>query len=93
MLRRYCLIGASVLVVGCASQPQVAQWTPEQMASIKPSCQSASQQIKLIEQQLSMQKFYTVNGVYGSTEPDRINKRYYTLARYKIWQIRTSCGQ
>ena len=35
--------------------------------------------------------FYKIDGVEGNEYSDRINKRYYALARYRIWSLRLGC--
>ena len=80
------------MLVGCASQPTKPLMSLEELAAIKPNC-SDHAQVKLIEDELARRKFYTVDGVVGNSDPNKISKQFYTYARYKIWSIRTACPQ
>lgn len=88
---RYSLILVALLV-GCASQPTKPLMTLKELEAIKPNCADLTQ-VKTIENELARRKFYTVDGVAGSSDPDKISKQFYTYARYKIWSIRTACPQ
>lgn len=88
---RYSLILVAMLV-GCASQPTKPLMSLEELAAIKPDC-SNHNQVKVIEDELARRKFYTIDGVVGNSDPNRISKQFYTYARYKIWSIRTACSQ
>lgn len=88
---RYSLIIAAMLV-GCASAPPVAKVTDRELVQLKIDCSRKSEQIKFIEQQISLRKFYTVDGVPFSEDPTVINKRFHAIAKVKIWEIREKCG-
>jgi hypothetical protein len=88
---RYSLILAA-LMVGCASQPSKPLMTVSELQLIKPDCKNPNQ-VKMIEEELARHKFYTVDGVAGNQDPNKISKQFYTYARYKIWSIRTACPQ
>ena len=54
-------------------------------------CSRKLEQIDFLQDQLRKKTFYRVDGVEGNEYPDRINKRYYALARYRIWSLRLGC--
>jgi hypothetical protein len=88
---RYSLI-LMALLVGCASQPSRPLMSLQEIASMKIDCNNRNQ-VKIIEEELSRRKFYTVEGVVGNEDSSKISKQFYTYSRYKIWSIRTACPQ
>jgi len=67
--------------------------TIEDLENFKIDCTRERLQINYLEDQLASRKFYVVDGVAGSSEPNRINKRFYTMTKVKIWTIRTECSK
>lgn len=72
-----------------------AQPTPmmnfEDLIRFEYDCSKKMEQIEFLQDQLRKKTFYRVDGVEGNEFPDRINKRYYALARYRIWNLRLGC--
>jgi len=92
---RYGLILA-VALTGCASAPPPAParlMTEQEVAAFKIDCRRQADQIAQLEQQLAARKFYVVDGVSGNDRPDMISKKFYTLAKLKIWTIKTECAR
>lgn len=83
----------AVMLVGCASAPSVKPITDKELVQLKVDCPKASEQVKFIEQQIAARKFYTVDGVNFSEDPNVINKKFHAIARMKIWEIREKCGR
>lgn len=54
-------------------------------------CGDRTKQINFLEDQLRKKTFYRVDGVKGNDIPDRISKKYFALARYRIWALRLGC--
>jgi hypothetical protein len=63
----------------------------EDLIRFEYDCSRKIEQIDFLQDQLRKKTFYRVDGVEGSEYPDRINKRYYALARYRIWNLRLGC--
>ena len=83
-----------------AKTMQTVQFTParatptmsfEDLIRFEYDCSRKIEQIDYLQDQLRKKTFYRVDGVEGSEFPDRINKRYYALARYRIWNLRLGC--
>ena len=83
-----------------AKTMQTVQFTParatptmsfEDLIRFEYDCSRKIEQIDFLQDQLRKKTFYRVDGVEGSEYPDRINKRYYALARYRIWNLRLGC--
>ena len=83
-----------------AKTMQTVQFTParatptmsfEDLIRFEYDCSRKIEQIDFLQDQLRKKTFYRVDGVEGSEFPDRINKRYYALARYRIWNLRLGC--
>ena len=83
-----------------AKAMQTVQFTParstptmsfEDLIRFEYDCSRKIEQIDFLQDQLRKKTFYRVDGVEGSEYPDRINKRYYALARYRIWNLRLGC--
>ena len=55
------------------------------------NCGQRLEQINFLEDQLRKKTFYRVDGVEGNDFLDRISKKYFALARYRIWALRLSC--
>ena len=79
---------------------QTVQFTParstpamsfEDLIRFEYDCSRKIEQIDFLQDQLRKKTFYRVDGVEGSEYPDRINKRYYALAKYRIWNLRLGC--
>lgn len=90
---RYSLIIVALAITGCASQPPVKPMTDKDILLLKVDCKQQGNQIKMIEQQIASKSFYTVDGVEHSDNPTTINKRFYAVARMKIWDIREKCAR
>ena len=88
----YSLIVALALV-GCATRPAVPLMSIDDLENFKIDCSQQRTQINLLEDQLTSRKFYVVDGVAGSIDPNRINKQFYTMTKVKIWTIRTECSK
>lgn len=80
-------------LVGCATQPtpQAKSMTVQELAAFRINCKQQKTQIDFLEAQLATKKFYIVDGVAGNEFPDRISKQFYSLAKTKIWTIKSSC--
>lgn len=63
----------------------------EQLMTFEYDCARREEQINLLEDQIKYRTFYKVDGVEGSEAPGRINKKYYSLLRYRIWSLRLGC--
>ena len=63
----------------------------EDLIRFEYDCSRKIEQIDFLQDQLRKKTFYRVDGVEGSEYPDRINKRYYALAKYRIWNLRLGC--
>jgi hypothetical protein len=83
-----------------AKAMQTAQYTParsvptisfEDLIRFEYDCSRKIEQIDFLQDQLRKKTFYRVDGVEGSEYPDRINKRYYALVKYRIWNLRLGC--
>jgi len=83
-----------------AKAMQTVQYTParatptmsfEELIRFEYDCSRKIEQIDFLQEQLRKKTFYRVDGVEGSEYPDRINKRYYALTRYRIWNLRLGC--
>ena len=83
-----------------AKTMQTVQFTParatptmsfEDLIRFEYDCSRKIEQIDYLQDQLRKKTFYRVDGVEGSEFSDRINKRYYALARYRIWNLRLGC--
>jgi len=79
---------------------QTAQYTPpratpamsfEDLIRFEYDCSRKIEQIDFLQDQLRKKTFYRIDGVEGSEYPDRINKRYYALVKYRIWNLRLGC--
>ena len=91
---RYCLTAVLVLA-GCANQPpaNIKPATDVEIATFRIDCRKSSEQIKYLEQQISTRRYYTVDGVANSENPNSINKKFHALAKLKIWEIREKCAR
>ena len=63
----------------------------EDLLRFEYDCGNRLEQINFLEDQLRKKTFYRVDGVEGNDFPDRISKKYFALARYRIWSLRLSC--
>jgi len=63
----------------------------EDLVRFEPDCEQRVEQTALLEEQLRRNRFYTVDGVEGNSYPGKISKRYYSLAKYRIWSLRFAC--
>ena len=79
---------------------QTVQYTPvrstppmsfEDLIRFEYDCSRKIEQIDFLQDQLRKKTFYRVDGVEGNEYSDRINKRYYALAKYRIWNLRLGC--
>lgn len=88
-----------LVLTGCASQQRsvqapaqpVPQMTWQQMAKFPLNCGEREEQLVFLQRQLTSRPFYTIDGVEGNEEPNRISKRYTTLTKMKMWQLRLNC--
>ena len=75
--------------------PAQARVTPvmsfEDLIRFEYDCSRKIEQIDFLQDQLRKKTFYRVDGVEGNEYSDRINKRYYALAKYRIWNLRLGC--
>jgi hypothetical protein len=55
-------------------------------------CNDSEAKIDFLEKVLDSKTFYIVDGIAGSDNPKKINKKFFSLAKHRIWQLRTSCG-
>lgn len=79
-------------LVGCAT-PQTKSLTVQELAAYRIDCKQQKKQLDFLEAQLASKKFYVVDGVVGNEFPDRISKQFYTLAKTKIWTLKTDCAR
>jgi len=63
----------------------------EDLLRLQYDCSQRKELIKLLEEQIKHRNFYTIDGVVGNEEPDRISKKYFSYVRYKIWNLRLGC--
>jgi hypothetical protein len=63
----------------------------EDLIRFEYDCSRRIEQIDFLQDQLRKKTFYRVDGVEGNEFPDRINKRYYALAKFRIWNLRLGC--
>ena len=86
-----------VALTGCASQPTptytkvIPQMTWQQAATYQLNCNDRDNQLAVMQDQLKSRTFYTVDGVDGNEEPNRISKRFTAHVKMKIWQLRLNC--
>lgn len=85
-----------LIVAGCASQPATPRLSLDDINAIPVNCHEArlaerTNNIRRLEDVLQNTKFYTVDGVAGSTDPNRLDKRYYVTASRKLWTLKLNC--
>ena len=89
---RYCLI-VLLTLAGCASQ-QPANVKPAsdlEIARLRIDCKKQLEQLAYLEQQSKTRRYYTVDGVEYSEDPNSINKKFHALVKLKTWEIREKC--
>lgn len=91
-------IQKTAVALGAPSSPQPSatatvfeRLSYEDLVRFEPDCESSTEQLALLEEQLRRSRFYMVDGVEGNTYPGKISKSYYSLAKYRIWSLRFSC--
>jgi hypothetical protein len=82
---------ASKAVKPYVAKKQSVNLTFEELARFQYDCSRRIEQLDLLDDQIRRRKFYRVDGVEGNEFSDRISKRYYALARYRIWSLRLGC--
>jgi len=65
--------------------------TYEDLLRYESNCSNRLEQMDFLEEQLRKKTFYRVDGVEGNEHPDKISKKYFALARYRIWSLRLGC--
>jgi hypothetical protein len=80
MVPRLIITGVVVLLVGCATGPQV-----DDLSTMKPDCTNAAFQVKSLERELAYRK-YDPNG-------SDFERRYINNAKNIIWTLRSTCLQ
>lgn len=63
----------------------------DQLVRFEYNCSRRNEQIEFLQDQLRKKTFYRVDGVDGNEYADRISKRYFALARFRIWSLRLGC--
>jgi hypothetical protein len=73
-------------------QPNLPALSFEDLIRFEYDCSNRMAQLDLLQEQIRKKTFYRVDGVDGNEFPDRINKRYYALVRYRMWSLRLGCS-
>ena len=73
-------------------QPNLPTLSFEDLIRFEYDCSNRMAQLDLLQEQIRKKTFYRVDGVDGNEFPDRINKRYYALVRYRMWSLRLGCS-
>jgi hypothetical protein len=63
----------------------------EQLMRFEYDCSSRYDQLELLDDQIKLRTFYKIDGVEGNDSPERFNKKYFSLAKYRIWSLRLGC--
>ena len=63
----------------------------EDLLQVRLECTNREKLIESLEDQIRSRNFYMIDGVAGNDHPDRFSKKYFSLARYKIWNLRLGC--
>ena len=89
--RMAAALGASTVAQPPVNAPTFQRLSYEDLVRFEPNCERRTEQIALLDDQLKRSRFYTISGVEGNTDPGKISKSYYSLAKYRIWSIRFAC--
>jgi hypothetical protein len=73
-------------------QPNLPTLNFDDLVRFEYDCSRRMAQLDLLQEQIRKKTFYRVDGVDGNEFPDRINKRYYALVRYRMWSLRLGCS-
>ena len=73
-------------------QPNLPTLSFDDLVRFEYDCSRRMAQLDLLQEQIRKKTFYRVDGVDGNEFPDRINKRYYALVRYRMWSLRLGCS-
>ena len=73
-------------------QPNLPTLSFDDLVRFEYDCSRRMAQLDLLQEQIRKKTFYRVDGVEGNEFPDRINKRYYALVRYRMWSLRLGCS-
>lgn len=92
----------ALLVTACARLPNSGQndikasspypsLSYQELMHLQLDCSQREKQMGLLEAQLQSKQFYRVNGIDGNLSRDHVDKRFYSLAKFRIWALRLGC--
>ena len=84
---KHLIIVSSVVLAGCASQPQ-QKYYPADMKNFVANCNQASSQIDFLTQRINEYNEYHTNN-----PPTLEDRRYYSKLKNNLWSLRSTCPQ